>query len=74
MKGCIFHYMMAILEGGLSGAVFYEAEKETQKKRKILLLITSIGWFILSLADAFQGGQALREARMTNSGEEEMPA
>lgn len=63
MKDCIFHYVMAILEGGLSGAVFYEAEKETQKKRKILLLITSIGWFILSLTDAFQGGQALRQLR-----------
>lgn len=74
MKDCIFHYVMAILEGGLSGAAFCEAEKETQKKRKILLLITSIGWFILSLADAFQGGMSLREARMANPGEEEMPA
>ena len=63
MKECVFHYVMAILEGGLSGAIFYEAEKETRKKRKILLLIAGIGWFILSLTDSLQGGEALRELR-----------
>ena len=60
---CIFHYVLALLEGGLSGVLLYEAEKEETQKRRLLLLFTSIGWFILSLADAFQGGDALRELR-----------
>ena len=65
MKKGIFHLVMAILEGGLSGAIFYQAEKEEEKRRKILLLITSIGWFILSLADSWQGIHALKEAKQT---------
>ena len=64
MMNAVFHYVMAILEGGLSGVLFYEAEKEAQKKRKILLLIASIGWFILSLTDSLQGGEALREQKI----------
>ncbi len=74
MKECIFHSVMAILECGLSGAIFYEAEKESRKKRKILLLIASAGWFILSLADSLQGGEALRALRKqteeTNGGDD----
>ena len=65
MKHCVFHFVMAILEGGLSGAIFYQAEKEEEKKRKILLLIASIGWFILSLTDSWQFTRALKEAKMT---------
>ena len=65
MKECVFHLVMAILEGGLSGAVFYQAEKEEEKKRKILLLIASIGWFILSLTDSCQGVRALKKAKTT---------
>ena len=65
MKNGIFHLVMAILEGGLSGAIFYQAEKEEGKERKILLLIASVGWFILSLTDSWQGVHALKEAKMT---------
>ena len=60
---CIFHYVMALLEGALSGVLFYEAEKTEHKQRRILLFITSAAWFLLSLADSFQGGLALKELR-----------
>ena len=63
MAACIFHYVMAIMEGALSGVLFYEAEKETHKKRRILFLIASMGWFILSLVDSFHGMDALKELR-----------
>ena len=64
MKGeCIFHYVLAILEGALSGAIFYRAGKTEKKKSRILLFAASAAWFVLSLTDSFQGGQALRELR-----------
>ncbi len=69
MAKCIFHYVLAILEGGLSGAIFYQAEKETQKKRKILLLLTSIGWFILSLTDSWQGVHGIRALKAAKTTE-----
>ncbi len=65
MKNCVFHLVMAILEGGLSGATFCQAEKEEEKKRRILLLLTGIGWFILSLTDSWQSICALKEAKKT---------
>lgn len=60
---CILHYVMAILEGAVSGVLLYEAEKAEHKPRKILLTITSAAWFLISLADSFQGGLALQELR-----------
>ena len=65
MKNCVFHLVMAILEGGLSGAILYQAEKEKEKKRKILLLIAGIGWFLLSLTDSCQGVRGLKEIKTT---------
>lgn len=57
----IFYYVMALLEGALSGVVFYEAEKTEHKQRKILLFVASAAWFLISLVDSLQGGLALRE-------------
>ena len=69
---CIFHYAMAILEGALSGVVFYEAEKTQHKQRKILLFITSTAWFLLSLADSFQGGLTLKNLLAQKTAVEEI--
>lgn len=61
MAKSIFHYVMAILEGGLSGVLLYRAGKTEEKKSRILLFVASVAWFVLSLTDSFQGGQSLRE-------------
>ena len=63
MKKSVFHYVLAILEGAVSGVCFFLARKEEQPKRRALLFIASAGWFVLSLLDSLTGGRELREAR-----------
>lgn len=60
---CVFHYVLAILEGALSGVLLYEAEKAEHKQRKILLYLSSAAWFLVSLADSLQGSLTLKELR-----------
>lgn len=60
---CIFHYVMAVLEGALSGVICYQAQKTEHKERKILLFVASAAWFLVSLADSLQGSLTLRELR-----------
>jgi hypothetical protein len=66
----IFHYILSILEGFLSGAFFYRAGQTENKKRRILLYGISALWFASSALDALIGGDELRDARAleTNDG------
>ena len=66
----VFHYVLSILEGSLSGAFFYRAGQEERKKRRILLYGVSAVWFAMSVLDALIGGDELREAKAleTNDG------
>ena len=51
MQKSIFHYVLAILEGVISGACFYHGQKEEQPMRRALLFVAGAGWFALSLLD-----------------------
>ena len=62
MKKSIFHYVLATLEGVISGACFYHGQKEEQPMRRALLFVAGAGWFALSLLDGLTGGRELREA------------
>lgn len=64
MKKSIFYYVLAILEGAVSGVCFYHARREREPGRRIFLFIASAGWFALSALDVLTGGQELREARI----------
>ena len=62
MADAILSFVLSILEGGLSGAVFYYAGQEKDKKRKVLMYIASAAWFILSVLDGIEGARALKAA------------
>ncbi|MDE7262517.1 MAG: hypothetical protein K2N78_10750 [Oscillospiraceae bacterium] len=57
----VFHYVLAILEGGLAGGFFYCARQA--KENKVLLHLVSALWFALSVLDALEGGRELRELK-----------
>lgn len=62
----IIHYVLAILEGGLAGGLFYYAGQEKEKERKVLMYVASALAFVLSLLDSMEGGRewkAWREAK-----------
>lgn len=59
----VVHYLLAILEGGLSGALFYYAGQEKLKERKVLMYLLSAGWFLLSLTESFEGGREWKKSR-----------
>lgn len=61
----IFSYVLAILEGGLSGMCFYRAGQAKEKKHKVILYIAGALWFAASVIDALTGGRELREALET---------
>ncbi len=58
----ILSYVLSILEGGLSGACFYRAGQEKDKKCKVLMYISSAAWFLLSVLDGIEGARALKKA------------
>ena len=58
----VIHYVLAILEGGLAGATFYEARK-AKGSSKVFLHLASALFFVASLTDAMVGGNALKEAK-----------
>lgn len=70
----ILSYVLSFLEGALSGVCFYRAGQEKEEQPKVLLYMASAVWFALSVLEGMEGTRALREARMTDPGEEEMPA
>lgn len=70
----ILSFVLSILEGALSGVCFYRAGQTKEKKPKVLLYIASAAWFALSVLEGMEGARTLKEARMTEPGEEEMPA
>ena len=57
------HYVLSILEAGLSGVIFYEAGQEKCPKRKFILYLCSSISFCLSLLDSFEGSRLWKEAR-----------
>ena len=57
------HYVLSILEAGLSGAIFYEAGQEKCPKRKFILYLCSAVSFCLSLLDSLEGSRLWKEAR-----------
>jgi len=59
----IIHYVLAILEGGLSGGFFYCAGQEKNTTRKFLLYLCSALSFTISLLDSFEGGRLWKESR-----------
>ena len=59
----IFHYVLAVLEGGLSGACFYRARQSKEKKYKTLMYAASALWFASSVIDGVIGGRELRKAK-----------
>ena len=70
----IFHLVLAILEGGLSGAILYQAGQAEEKKHRLLLFVASAAWFVLSLTDSLQGVRSLRELlaqKKENGGEDD---
>ena len=73
MAHVILSFVLSILEGGLSGAVFYYAGQEKDKKCKALMYIASAVWFILSVLDGIEGARALKAVRQEKTGEEELP-
>ncbi len=73
MADVILSFVLAILEGGLSGAVFYYAGQEKDKKCKVLMYIASAVCFILSVLDGIEGARALKAARQKKSGGEDAP-
>ena len=66
----VFHFVLSVLEGFLSGAFFYRAGQEENRKRKILMHAVSAGWFALSVLDALLGGDELRTAKAPETNED----
>ncbi|MBD5155104.1 MAG: hypothetical protein HDT15_08590 [Oscillibacter sp.] len=73
MADVILSFVLSILEGGLSGAIFYYAGQEKDKKCKVLMYIASAAWFILSVLDGVEGARALKAAGREKAGEDEAP-
>lgn len=73
MANVILSFVLAILEGGLSGAVFYYAGQEKDRKCRVLMYIASAACFLLSVLDGIEGAKALKALRQEKSGEEEVP-
>ena len=70
----IIHYVLAIVEGGLAGGLFYYAGQEKTQKRKILMYTASALAFLLSLLDSLEAGRewkAMRAAKAQEEPEEE---
>ena len=59
----IFHYVLSILEGFLSGAYFCRAEQTEDRPRKVLLYATSALWFVSSVLNSLIGGRALKDEK-----------
>jgi len=71
-KTWILQYVLAILEGAVSGVCFYRAwHVEKRTGRMVLLLIASAVWFACSVLSSFQGGRELRELKNRNEGDED---
>ena len=59
----IFHYVLAVMEGGLSGVCCYRAGQSKDKTHKALLYAASALWFAASVIDSILGGRELRKAK-----------
>jgi len=70
-KTWILQYVLAILEGAVSGVCFYRAwHVEKRTGRMVLLVIASALWFACSVLSSLQGGRELREMKKINGGDE----
>lgn len=59
----IFHYALAVLEGGLSGVCFYRAGRSEDKKYRAIMYTASALCFAASVIDSIVGGRELRNAK-----------
>lgn len=59
----IFYYILAVLEGGLSGVCFCRAGKSKDRKHKAIMYTASALWFTASVIDSMVGGRELRNAK-----------
>lgn len=67
----ILQYVLAILEGILSGMCFYVAwQVEKKTRRMVLLVISGVIWFANSVVSVLQGSQELKEMKKINGGDE----
>lgn len=70
-KTWIIQYVLAILEGAVSGMCFYVAWRvEKRTRRMVLLVINGVIWFANSVVSVLQGNQELKEMKKTNGGDE----
>ena len=67
----IIHYVLAILEGGLAGGLFYYAGQEKTQKRKVLMYVASALAFLLSLMDSLEAGREWKELRAAKAYDED---
>ena len=67
---CIGHYLLAILEGAVSGMCYCRARQAAETRSKALLFTASAVWFACSLVSLLQGGRELREMKNTDGGDD----